>query len=93
MHIPGKKLKYLYSFLANEASSKLEDVLVFITGASVPPPKDFETTPTIEFHDGNLPRANTCSTTLNLPIVYKEYEVFKGKMDLAILNSSSFGQA
>ena len=66
-------------FLANEASASLEDVLVFITGASVPPPMGFETTPTIEFADGNLPKANTCATTLHLPIVYEEYEVFKEK--------------
>lgn len=66
---------------------------MFTTGASVPPPMGFETTPTIEFNDGNLPTANTCATTLHLPTIYKEYEVFKEKMDFSILNSPSFGQA
>jgi hypothetical protein len=83
----------LYLFLVDEASANLEDVLVFITGANVPPPLGFDSTPTIELTDGNFPTANTCSTTLHLPTVYEEYEVFKGKMDFSILNSPSLGQA
>lgn len=64
---------YLY-LLANKASANLEDVLVFITGASVPPPMGFETNPTIEFIDGNMPAATTYTMTLHLPMVYEECE-------------------
>ncbi len=67
-------------FLAEEASANLEDVLVFIMGASVPPPMGFESNPIIEFTDGSLPTANTCLTTLRLPTKYTEYEVFKERI-------------
>ena len=59
---------YLY-LLANEASANLEDVLVFITGASVPPTMGFETNPAIELINGNMPAATTCAMTLHLPMV------------------------
>ncbi|KAK3732455.1 hypothetical protein QZH41_004291 [Actinostola sp. cb2023] len=78
---------------SKETSATLEDVLVFITETSMPPPLGFDTTPTIEFTNGTLPTANTCATTLHLPTVYEEYDLFKAKMDFAILNSPCFGQA
>ena len=79
-------------FSDGDTSAILSDVLVFTTGASEMPPSGFDTTPEVAFTEGSLPRANTCSTTLYLPISHEDYNLFKESMDFGILNSPCFGQ-
>ena len=60
-----------------EAQATLEDVVIFATGANIPPTLGFDTIPTISFTDGGFPTANTCATTLRLPTIHTSYEDFK----------------
>jgi hypothetical protein len=62
----------------------MEDVLVFVTGEHMQTPWVLTLPQTIEFTNEKLPSANTCGT---LPAVYQEHDIFKEKMDFAILNS------
>lgn len=69
--------------------STLKDVMVFLT---VVPPLGFgDVMPSIIFVDTEdkemLPKVSTCSLILNFPIVFN---IFKDKMDLAILGSQGF---
>jgi len=70
--------------------------LAFATGASKVPPMGFPVSPKITFISGEdpreLPTASTCSLTLRLPLALNEYENFKERMTLAILNTVGFGQ-
>lgn len=79
---------------ANDAEASIEEVLVFVTGASRPPPLGFDEPATITFLDDEpFAMANTCANTIRLPVCYSEYEEFKRKMDFAIKNSPCFGYA
>ena len=70
---------------ANDAEASIEDVLVFVTGASRPPPLGFDEPAAITFSDDEpFPMANTCSNTIRLPVCYSEYEEFKRKMILRL---------
>ena len=80
-------------FSDGESQASLSHVLIFSTGANSPPPLGFNNKPTIEFIDGELPKANTCAPTLYLPLGISEFERFKTQMDFAILNSPCFGYA
>ena len=82
-----------FLFSGRDAQASLQDVLIFVTGAQVPPTLGFDTQPKISFVDEAFPSANTCATTLRLPTIYETYEEFKEKMDYAILNCPCFGQA
>ncbi|XP_068744490.1 G2/M phase-specific E3 ubiquitin-protein ligase-like isoform X2 [Montipora capricornis] len=84
---------YLQDCESKEAQATLEAVMVFATGADVPPILGFDTIPTISFTDGVFPTSNTCSAIIRLPTIHNTYDDFKEKMDFAILNSPSFGQA
>ncbi|XP_013855982.1 uncharacterized protein LOC106511791 [Austrofundulus limnaeus] len=84
----------------DEGSSKLENILVFATGAKEIPPIGFSPAPSIEFlHESSeecsskrmLPMANTCVNCLKLPII-TSYEVFKENMDYALGNTQGFGR-
>jgi hypothetical protein len=82
--------------LAGRCSVTLGDVLIFATGIDDIPPLGFIPMPSIRFWEDVRPRANTCDTTLYLPLFPNsvdevEYEVFKEKMSDGILNSPSFG--
>ena len=80
--------------VAHDAEASIEEVLVFVTGASRPPPLGFNEPPTITFADDEpFPMSNTCSNNIRLPVCYSEFEEFKQKMDFAIKNSPSFGYA
>ena len=73
---------------ANDAEASIEEVLVFVTGASRPPPLGFDEPANITFSDDEpFPMANTCANTIRLPVCYSEYEEFKRNMDFAIKNS------
>ena len=79
---------------ANDAEASIQEVLIFVTGASRPPPLGFDEPATIKFADEEpFPMANTCSNTIRLPVCYSEYEEFKTNMDFAIKNSPCFGYA
>ena len=60
----------------------LQDILVFATGASEPPPLGFDSKPHLDFTAGKYPTANTCGVTLYVPLLYSKYD-----------SSPSFGQA
>ena len=80
--------------VANDAEASIQEVLVFVTGASRPPPLGFDEPATITFADDEpFPMANTCSNNIRLPVCYSEFEEFKEKMDFAIKNSPCFGSA
>lgn len=75
---------------------KLEDILVFITGAEKVPPLGFERLITIEFFDTDgeqrRPWASTCSLQLNLPRGIQEYQVLKELMVSSLKESFGFGK-
>ena len=82
--------------LDGRCSATLGEVLTFATGCDDIPPLGFTPMPTLKFHEDVHPKANTCDTTLYLPLFPGvsgdvEYEIFKEKMDYGILNSPSFG--
>ncbi|MED6243903.1 hypothetical protein ATANTOWER_029703 [Ataeniobius toweri] len=83
-----------------EGSSKLQNILVFATGANEIPPVGFSPAPSIEFnHEGSeessskrmFPMANTCINCLKLPLI-TSYEAFKESMDFALGNTQGFGR-
>ena len=85
---------FIESFFSDgDSKVNLNEVLVFSTGASVPPIMGFDNTPSLEFVEGQLPKANTCAPVLYLPLGNQEFEQFKERMDFAILNSPCFGYA
>lgn len=94
------KIKSVLFSPTDEGSSKLQNILVFATGANEIPPIGFIPAPSIEFlHEGSeessskrmLPMANTCINCLKLPLL-TSYEVFKENMDFALGNTQGFGR-
>ena len=83
----------IISLTDGTALASLSDVLVFGTGASSPPPLGYEKNPELSFVNGDFPKANTCAGTLYIPLDHEEYDVFKEKMDVAMLNTPCFGYA
>lgn len=76
---------------------KLEDVLIFATGASDVPPIGFVPTPSIMFHDhpgSFFPMANTCTNTLKLPLntSTSDYDFFRYNFVYGIANTAGYGQ-
>lgn len=70
-------------------------ILAFVTGAPKVPPMGFPIRPTITFISDEsllLPTASTCALTLRLPLALVNYEDFKNKLTMAILNTVGFGQ-
>ena len=69
---------------------------MFVTGIDRVPPMGFPLKPTISFlpDDGvqTLPTTSTCSLILRLPLSLVNYEDFKSKMTMAVLNTIGFGQ-
>ena len=88
---------YLQDIEEGNEPVQLSDVLFFISGCKVLPPRNIY--PTIEFLHNNeewgeksrFPKANTCSDILRLPVVHTTYEAFKGDMNFAIQNGRGFG--
>lgn len=70
-------------------------ILAFGTGATKLPPMGFPIKPTITFivdQSCTLPTTSTCSLTIRLPLALVDYEQFKERMTMAILNTVGFGQ-
>lgn len=80
----------------NVDNMKLEDILIFASGASKVPLAGFQGTPTITFLEPglgqSLPTANTCSVSLNLPMC-STFNDFSEGMALAIACAKTFGIA
>ena len=71
----------------------LPDILMFVTGAPVPPPVGFHPTPAIRFHtESKFPIANTCSNTLYLPLQNVSDKEFKYNMLSGFINAVGFGK-
>ena len=65
---------------------------MFCTATDGEPPTGFERKHEIDFTDEDrLPEANTCAFKLRLSRRHAEYNTFKEKMDIAILNTYGFG--
>ncbi len=80
-------------FVDGDSAITLEDIMIFATGASEPPPLGFDSKPSLKFTIGNYPTANTCGVTLYIPLSYTDYNAFKEAMEFAVQNSPCFGQA
>ena len=90
----------MLEYLGLETKVKL---MVFTTGAQLPPPKDFTQQPSIQFTaHGTLPTASTCSCTLFLPLRQSvnldstgdpdyDYGTFRERMDVAVLHTVGLG--
>ena len=84
----------LYSFADGNAASKIDDILIFATGALRVPPLGFLPQPSVVFSkETRFPTANTCANIISLPLGHESYETFKESMDFTILNSPGFGVA
>ena len=72
---------------------RLEDVVIFFSGADRPPPLVFTMRPTLEFlnQDAILPTASTCSLIMRISICYGNYEDFKSTMVFALDGNDGFG--
>ena len=72
---------------------KLQDVLIFFTGASCVPPVGFEKQPKVVFlsNQAVLSTSSTCDLILRLPIKYKEYNDFRDAMLMALIDNDGFG--
>lgn len=77
-----------------------KDVFVFLTGSDRIPPMGFERKGAIVFdhventQEGRLPSVSTCLPQLKLPVcdnLCEIYDVFKERMNLAVLGSVGFG--
>ena len=76
---------------------RLQDLLIFVTGADCIPPLGFSINPVIRFiHSpiSPLPTANTCSPSISLPVSARgsSYEAFKDAMVEALVGGFGFGQ-
>ncbi len=78
-----------------EFSIHFEDILAFTTGAPREPPLGYDPPPQLNFLSKAMYlKANTCSTTLYLPLAVSTMELkkFSYYMVYGILNSIGFGQ-
>ena len=69
-------------------------ILAFVTGATSIPPMGFDRDLTIRFiseKTRTLPIASTCSLVLWLPTALVDYDMFKERMNFALMNTIGFG--
>jgi len=74
---------------------RLEDILVFVTGADLIPPMGFDRAPEIFFShipQLNLAVASTCSPSITLPTCHDSYKDFKDAMVESIVSGLGFGK-
>ena len=69
----------------------LEHIMIFITGADREPPLGFSEKPKLEFVEGELATASTCSPTLRLPFRHPNYTTFTKFMTLSLLGHDGYG--
>ena len=69
----------------------LEDLLIFVTGASEIPIMGFVPPPNIHFMEmGKYPQASTCTNTLTLPLGLSDYDQFRYNFAFGIANGPGF---
>ena len=79
-----------------ESSLKLEDILVFVTGADKISVGGFDDSSYITCMDevkGPFPMAHTCWYELCLPVVQDTCDCFKKSVEFCIVNAQCFGFA
>lgn len=82
----------IYSSIAKPNDLSLGDVLVFFSGSDKIPPLGFDLPPSLSFdEDAMFPTSSTCALSLVLPSRYREYEIFKEKVDYGFKNNGGFG--
>ena len=80
-------------FVGESEGPTISDVMVFLTGCDTIPPLGFgDADPVIMFSDsGVLPFVSTCCLSITFPrSIPTDFEIFKDKMNLAILGSQGF---
>ena len=70
---------------------ELKHILEFYSGADQEPPLGFPSKPILNFCEGKLATASTCSLLLQLPLANETYEKFKYHMTLSLVGNSGFG--
>lgn len=94
MIFPGRRVIANEDHSGDDLTIDLRAVLVFVTGADHPPPMGFPNSPEILFETSknrSLPTACTCGPSLYLPLVLKDPDYFREKMDFAICCAHGFG--
>ena len=78
----------------HDTTLRLEDILVFVTGADCVPPMGFKTAPKIHFSHSSLKLAvaSTCAPSITLPTCHNSYEEFKDAMVESIVSGFGFGK-
>ena len=71
-----------------ESSLKLQNILVFVTGADKIPVGGF-----MDEVKGSFPIAHNCWNELCLPVVHYTYDCFKQSVEFGIANAQCFGFA
>ena len=69
----------------------LADILIFFSGVDSIPPLGFSCSPTLTFHNRELPSSSTCALTLTLPI-HSDYVSFKAKVTFGMKHHGGFGK-
>lgn len=85
---------YLSFFTEHDGEITPTCILAFITGATSIPPMGFDCDLTNRFisdKSKTLPVASTCLLVLWLPTALVDYELFKERMNFALLNTVAFG--
>lgn len=85
---------FVYVYLERTTDCKLEDVLVFLSGADCIPPLGFPYRPKVSFLHGSMAtlcKSNTCGVSLKLPTIHAEYETFKDGITLSVLGHDGLG--
>ena len=86
-------LVFLSNFPTDHSTPTPSDVMMFLTGCDSVPPLGFgDASPAVTFSDmGVLPTVSTCCLTLTFPRSFPtDFQLFKEKMDMAILGSQGF---
>ena len=72
-------------------SVSLQQIMFFFSGAEREPPLGFTEKPKLEFIEGDLAMASTCSPTPRLPFCHSDYGSFAKFMTLSLMGHDGFG--
>ena len=85
----------MFSFIEGSTDCKVEDVLVFFSGADRIPALGFPHSPKVSFLYGQASKfctASTCEIRLRLPTSHGEdYHSFREAMVMSLLDNDGFG--